>query len=197
MRSDNILLSILIPTVPRRVKTCFSDLVTDLMIQARNRPEVEILGLYDNRRKTLSQKRNDLMGICRGKYFVFIDDDDTVHEEYVHKICNALEQHPETDVLVYYLLYQSYTGPDYLCYYDLSYDRHFEGNPPTACFSPPAHTHVWRKSLVADIPFPEIPYGEDCAWTAVAKHRVKNQTNIDEILYWYRDFTTEAGRRDR
>lgn len=180
------LLSILVPTVPNRVRGMFCDLILDLTKQAIE--DVEVLGLYDNRIRVLGEKRNAMLSLAHGKYLVFIDDDDKVHPQFVSKIRQVLLDKPETDLLVYDLQYETPGQPAFICHYDLSYKpRRFIGKPPTVYYGPPAHTHVWRTSLVQRLPFDAKAYGEDMPWCEAAAQLVKVQTKIEEVLYWYRD----------
>lgn len=186
--SDQPLLSILIPTVPRRVAGSFQSLVHDLTNQAEPYADVEVIGLFDNRRRILGEKRNVLLQTARGKYLVFIDDDDRVHPKFVKIVRNALLQTPTIDLLVYDVHYETPGAPPFVCHYDLAYrPRRFEGKPPHVYYGPPAHTHVWRTSLVQSISFPDKGYGEDIPWCEAAAAGVKVQVKIDEVLYWYLD----------
>jgi hypothetical protein len=57
-------LSILIPSVPSRRKFFLDRLLDDLEKQIGDRNDVEILVLYDNKKRSLGQKRSDLLNLA-------------------------------------------------------------------------------------------------------------------------------------
>jgi hypothetical protein len=82
-----MLWSILISGIPERFHLVHKLLFSLLEQQAVARmPDVELLYLLDNRRRTVGAKRNSLLGMARGEYASFIDDDDEVANDYVQKI---------------------------------------------------------------------------------------------------------------
>ena len=54
--------------------------------------KVELLVLIDNKKRTLGAKRNEMIGLAKGEYVVFIDDDDLVSEDYVESILEAIKE---------------------------------------------------------------------------------------------------------
>lgn len=67
-----IQLSILVPTIPSRLTTFYPRIMSDY-------PEIEIIGLFDNKKRTTGQKTGCM---AQGTYLVFIDDDDRISENY-------------------------------------------------------------------------------------------------------------------
>jgi glycosyltransferase involved in cell wall biosynthesis len=182
-----MLISLLIPTVPRRFDNCYVELVKELERQIGNRKDIEIIGLFDNRRRTIGHKRNDLLSMVMGKYFAFLDDDDWIVPTYVAEICNALKNNP--DLVLFDLQYigdsPAILNGSCLCKYGVDYVRHIT---PGIYYGPPTHTHVWRTELVKDIQFPNVKGTEDVQWCSVAKTRVKHVITIaSPPLYIYRD----------
>jgi len=176
-------LSILIPTLPSRFD-CFNKLVEELEEQIGNKQEVEILGLLDNKASTLGTKRTQMMQMCQGEYFVFIDDDDSVIYDFVGKVLFALKSNPNLDLLTYNveLCYMD-TGRKVQCTYTLGLKK---GTTKGEEYNgPPAHTHVWRTELVRDIEFPSKNFKEDTEWCNLAQKRVKTHINLDRVLYFY------------
>ncbi len=90
---NNPLLSILICTVPWR-KESFNKLVKSLQDQRdeighdpdRGMNYVEILSICDNGKLSVGKKRQILLEKSIGKFIVYIDDDDTVAEDYTEQI---------------------------------------------------------------------------------------------------------------
>ncbi len=90
--ASEIKFSILMLSIPERIES-MKAAVTHLQGQADATGQgkaVEILVLLDNRSKTISEKRNDLLQMARGKYVAFMDDDDAVSKDYRGKILQPL-----------------------------------------------------------------------------------------------------------
>ena len=79
---QQIKLSILIPSIPSRFRR-FQKLFEKINAQATN--EVEILGLFDNKKRSIGHKRDALVQMSKGEYVCFCDDDDDVSEKKAKK----------------------------------------------------------------------------------------------------------------
>ena len=197
------LLSLLIPTVPRRFDAAFPKLIHELLRQTEGRNDVEVLGLFDNRKRTIGTKRNNLLQMARGDYLAFIDDDDWVVPDYIDVLCRELRERPKIDLLLFdvQMTYPENQHPDCLCHYDLAYKFELARDGKTYR-GPPAHIHVWRSSLAKQFAFPEGghlgQYGEDTHWTGRAKLAVEHHHTLDRVMYYYRanPNTSEAARGD-
>ena len=88
------LISFLIPTLKEREKKfkSLSDKIY-LQIEENNLQEkVEVLSICDNRNLRLCDKRNILQKMCNGLYFIHMDDDDRVAEDYCKTVCDEIEK---------------------------------------------------------------------------------------------------------
>jgi glycosyltransferase involved in cell wall biosynthesis len=186
-----MLLSVLIPTIPDRTVTFWSPLVLKLCEAAKAHPDVEVLSLFDNRKRSVGAKRNDLLNLARGKFLTFIDDDDWVTADYLDVICPILRE-KDPDVLCFTQLVSINGGETKPCHYgiDLPYyetDDLWQGKP--------AHTMVWRSAIAKPIMFPDASFGEDFNWVARACVGVslENQVRIENTLYHYK-FNDETSR---
>lgn len=204
-----MLWSILIAGIPERYHSVQPLLLSLLEHQSVARmPDVELLYLLDNKRRTVGAKRNDLLAAARGEYVSFIDDDDEVATDYVSRIYRAItvtRKEPEpADVICF--RQHAHLAPHGIihdCYYSLAYwrDRQpdqrrmlepsldADGKPLPNMLKwtgPPAHTMVWRRALVGHIRFPEQQFGEDCAWVDAACKQAKREVQLDAILYHYK-----------
>jgi glycosyltransferase involved in cell wall biosynthesis len=171
-------LSILVMTTPRRRDNVCQILLKELERQSTGK-DVEILCLYDNKKRSVGSKRNNMLSLVNGEYLVFIDDDDWISDTYINDILEALTSGPD---LVTFNVYFSGYG-EFLCKYakgqEIKRDRDLY-------LGPPAHTHVWKTSLVKDISFEGISNGEDMDWCRKATRRAENIVNLDKVLYFYR-----------
>ena len=199
-----MLWSILISGIPERYHTVQPLLLSLLEHQSVVRmPDVELLYLLDNRRRSVGAKRNDLLTAARGEYVSFIDDDDEVASDYVSKIYHAIakarKQEPPVDVICFpQRATLSPSGVIHDCTYSLAYYRDRQPNQRRvltatqqpnvlAWTGPPAHTMVWRRWLVADVKFSEKNFGEDVDWVDVACEKAKTEMQLGgEVLYHYR-----------
>jgi hypothetical protein len=180
----HIALSILIPTVPRRYNNVFLDITDKLLRQADNKP-VEIIGLFDNRKRCIGAKRNILLDSVQGDYFAFVDDDDDVADNYVDAILSRLRFDP--DLIVFWSHYKGYTTKrEYIQKYGINFEKRFADG---FYYAPPCHVHVWRTALVKDIKFPVSQYGEDVDWLERATKLVdaSKVQSIEQALYVYQD----------
>ena len=83
------LLSILISAIPSRWEMA-RKLFEGLTRVADQR--VEVLLLFDNKRRSVGEKRQALLDIARGEYVTFIDDDDLVAPGYVSEILSVITE---------------------------------------------------------------------------------------------------------
>lgn len=196
--------SILLCGLPERYHTAQELLYSLLESQAvARRPEVELLYVMDNRRRTVGAKRNALLDMAQGEYVSFIDDDDSVASDYVQKIVSIIarvrKQDPPVDVICFG---QRATlnphGVIHECSYSLSHYRERppeqrrqlaqSGQPNTLLWTgPPAHTMIWRREAIKECRFPEANFGEDVSWVDQACERARTEVILTgDPLYFYR-----------
>lgn len=196
--------SILIAGIPERFHMVQPLLYALLETQAvARRPDVELLYLLDNRRRSVGAKRNDLMAAALGEYVSFIDDDDEVAPDYVERLYRTMvaarRQEPLPDVICFrQRATLAPAGVVHDCTYSLA---HWRTRPPEArrqlamtpepnvlaWSGPPAHTMVWRRDMVRDIPFPHSNFGEDVSWVDTACTRATSEIVLDGApLYHYK-----------
>jgi glycosyltransferase involved in cell wall biosynthesis len=176
-------LSILIPTVPSRIKTFFPSIIECInnQINVLNRNDIEIIGLFDNKRRTTGDKRNDLLNLAKGEYLVFIDDDDRIGLDYVKSIIEVLDSGP-CDCVVFDSICNIDGKYDCTCKYGIEFSYTKQGTSWTGL---PAHTMVYRSAIAKRHLFPCQRYGEDMDWVSRASKEIKIQKRIDKVLYHY------------
>lgn len=193
--SNEIKLSVLILTIPDRNKSMLNA-VQQLQKQSDATGQgkaVEILVLLDNRSKSISEKRNDLLRIARGKYVAFLDDDDAISNEYMEKILKAIDEHDGVDCITF----------NQWCSLDGEpMDVEFGvGNPHGQLWRdedgflgdikrPPYHMCVWRREIAQSEPFRPV-YGangqssEDIDWLLRLYPKVQTEHHIPDALHGY------------
>lgn len=91
-----MLVSILIPTLLER-SSVFTPKLEGLYKQIKDNnleEKVEIIVMCDNRTMKLSEKRNTMQKLARGKYFTHLDDDDNFTDDYCKKVVEHIEDIP-------------------------------------------------------------------------------------------------------
>jgi glycosyltransferase involved in cell wall biosynthesis len=182
------LLSILIPTLEERARQ-FLELSTKLrdQIASASLPDqVEIVHCLDDRQSSVGAKRNWLLEQARGRFVVFVDDDDDVNDRYVPLVCQVLSENPSVDCVgirgticfrggtkrkfIHSLAYRSY------CCRSNVYLR------------PPYHLNPMRREIACRYRFEDISYSEDIDWAMrICRDRaLRTEAFVDEDLYLYR-----------
>jgi glycosyltransferase involved in cell wall biosynthesis len=193
-----IKLSILISTIPRRVNNFFPSLVNKLMAQIGDRQDIEIVGFFDNKKRSVGHKRNELLKLAQGEYLVFIDDDDDITDDYISSIMYALSANPEADCVVFDCIttINGDTNNQTYSKYSTAYEY---GQVPATSVNPlnpawtiqnqwrgkPAHTMVYKASIAKGHIYVDKNYGEDVDWVVRACKDIKNEIRIDKVLYLY------------
>jgi len=149
-------LSILICTTDTRVRRFLPDCIDRLREQLINVEGVELLYLGDNKTRSVGKKRNDLIKLAQGEFFCFVDDDDKLTDDYVSTILDGIKDSPD---LFVFRAFRHHNGmKDREVVYSVAFEKDENGFPYKRI---PNHLMVWKKSLVAHIPFDEVNYGED------------------------------------
>jgi hypothetical protein len=195
----NIRLSILIPHLPHERASEFARLMDLLLPQLT--AEVEVV-VNDAPRggKSVAQKRNELLRGAEGDYICFVDDDDTVANDYVARILEASRL--ETDCITFNLVYLGAGSIPRLrvMQWGLSWQKLNTGRP-LQVFVPGlnqqftgdgveyrcdwSHLCPVKRSIALQVPFEDSLHGEDLMWLSRAHHLVQSSTHIDQILYYY------------
>lgn len=192
-------LSVLICGLYERMPGNTSDVgpLGDLLYQADTQPAVEVLTLYDNRHMTVGRKRQILASIAQGEYMAYVDDDDTVAEDYVTSLLEAIEQHRGVDVIHFYqrCIRGDLGGRIESCRYGLTLDYASGVHPDGSMWwhGRPAHTACWRTELVQGIEWIEADFGEDVDWVSKACRVARTEYRIPKTLYTY-NFNPDTSR---
>jgi glycosyltransferase involved in cell wall biosynthesis len=181
------LLSILIPTLDARTSLC-EKLCSELerqVTQTNNRDAVEILVLRDDGIAAVGAKRNELISQARGRFIVFVDDDDSISGDYVGRIAQIIRENPGADCI-------SFAGeitfrgkhPQKMIHSIRHRDWHYRKGQ---YLRPPCHITPIRREIAAGYPFAEVDYAEDMDWTLRMSRdqALKHEVPVDEVLYFY------------
>lgn len=187
-------LSILILTVPERVEM-MDGLINELNYQAGTNA-VEFLWLGDNKRRSVGEKRNNLMDIANGIWLRFLDDDDSIYGGTIKRDLEVIRDNPEKKVICFRGT-QNENGNKALDFrFDRRYGRNHRRNENGVQFRGmiPNHLCIWRKDIIKER-FVHKNLSEDHLWaTAMLKNYTEaDQVIIDDYQYHY-EFNREQSQ---
>jgi len=201
-------LSILISTIPRRLNTYYPALMNKLLAQIGDRSDIELIAFFDNKKRSVGHKRNELLRMAQGEYLTFIDDDDDIANDYVQSIMDTLYAHPEADCVVFDCIttINGDTNNQTYSKYSIAYDYHqvpaVSPNPLNPMMriayqwrGKPAHTMVYKASIAKSHTYINQNYGEDVDWVKRACQGIQNEIRIDKVLYFYNFNSTVSETR--
>jgi len=181
------LLSILIPTMESRLPL-YIRLHEELTRQCNlpgAGPAVEILTLSDDGSEVLGTKRNRLMDRARGRFLVFVDDDDRVSPDYVQLILAAIRENSAADCI-------TFPGEITFCgqqprrlVHSIRYTDWYEHQGEY--LRPPCQITPIRSDVARRYRFAEVGYSEDVEWTMRISRdgALHHEAPIDDVLYYY------------
>jgi len=180
-------LSILIPSIPSRWERA-QKLYTKISKMCEGK-DIEILLFLDNKKRTVGAKRDALVQMSRGKYFMFVDDDDDILS--IDEIYQATFQ--DVDVITFKQLCLNQNKTTFVVTFgvgnpnEVNINRELSSSTNTVysdCKRPPYHVCAWNQTF-KKYRFPEISYGEDWEWVQQCIPEAKTEVFIDKILHSY------------
>lgn len=190
MKND---LSILICSLAEREKT-LSELLNYLSPQLID--GVQVLINSDGGKKSVGQKRNELIESATGEYITFIDDDDLVSNDYIPLILEAIKTN--CDVIGIHLLMTYDNDPETECrtYHSLKYKTWWDEDDPDRpnrrrYFRNPNHLNPVKREFALATKFPEISHGEDHNYSKRLLPLLNTEFYIEKPIYYYKVSTTK------
>ena len=175
-----IKLSILIPCVFERQQR---DLFEHVLGQARG-TNVEVLALFDNRKRSLGHKRNVLVGMALGRYLCHLDDDDWVANDYVMELLQMIGRVQNPDVIMFDQEACLDGGEPFRVVTGLEYEN--EQGSAGVVHRKPWTWCCWRTDFVRGIPFEDDTRTEDYTWLKKVWPRIGPHAKIEKVLHYYR-----------
>lgn len=193
--NDEIMLSILICTMPGRenfLATLMRELKEQLYIIRQNpayvphwADKLEIL-TDDTFPMVRGTKRNEMLKKAKGKFIVFIDDDDMVTKNYILLILSAIIKNPTVDCIG--MKGWITTNGDNRCDWEISKDfgRWYETESGTKIYyRTPNHISPVRREIAMLGMFPDIHDSEDYEYSMRILPYLKTEFKINEQIYYY------------
>lgn len=175
------MISILIPSIPQRL-----DRLKDLIQKyeayiSKYDLDMEIISLIDNKRMTIGAKRNALVDLANGEYWVMSDDDDGLTEMYFQKVPFY---YAAKDVITY--LQSARINEDRSTVKFGLKNINEELVKDGITNRPAWHCCTWRKEAVKDARFAShLNWGEDDIFSRTANQLAKTEIHIPEICHIY------------
>lgn len=179
-------LSILIATIPER-KVMFDALCTELERQWVDGVEI----LYNAEAGTIGQKRQVLLQQSKGEYVAFIDDDDSVSDNYIRDIMKATDRGP--DCVGISGIMTTNGGNTKQWHISKDYTSWHEANG--VYYRSTNHLSPVRRSIALSVGFPNIAHGEDYAYSMGLKGLLTTEVKIPHSIYHYKFITKNASNR--
>ncbi|HVW99706.1 MAG TPA: glycosyltransferase [Candidatus Babeliaceae bacterium] len=179
-----IKLSILIPSTPDRTKMT-NELHNKLCLSKY--PDGSYVGdkdieiLIDWSADIIGKKRNTMLSKARGEWLVFIDSDDTVCDNYVSNILEAIKTNPDC-IGINGTMTTNGQHPQQW-FISKSCGRWFtRGNTH---YRTPNHISPVRRELALQAGFPEVAFAEDYEYSMRLLPLLKTEVLITEPMYHY------------
>ena len=183
-----MLLSILICTVPQRKEFLrrLCECLYGQLATSKWKDSVEIIVAEDDFKITIGEKRNYLLSAAIGKYICFIDDDDTISENYIETLLPILE----TDIYdcvgwKFRFLYNGIpTGP----IGTISLQNYEWRDTVERLCKPICHLSQVRRDVALSIRFLNKCHGEDAIYASAICPLLKSEYFLDKIMYDYQAY---------
>ena len=212
-----VLLSILIPSTPDRLKD-LSKLLECISLQAYTRKvdmfdvkgitasrywdilsEVEVIVFEDKKIMTIGEKRELLYKHAKGLYSWQIDSDDLIATNAIELILKAIKENPDVDVISFEE-YVNIDGKEYKSNHSNEYyDWEGDGN---IVLSDGFHFHrtiffkdVIRTELAKSVPVPKLRWAEDHEYAKLLKPLIQSEKHISEQIYRYIHISSDYNER--
>lgn len=150
--------------------------------------EVEILTNLDNGEKTIGKKRNELVERATGEYICFVDDDDTVSDNYISSILDCIEKKP--DAIGIELNFYHNRALRGIAYHSAKNAGWWERDSTKPGYEKEYyrfinHLNPVKRELAIKCPFPEENRGEDMEYSRKLFKLIKSELYITTPIYNY------------
>jgi len=155
--------------------------------QVEGKP-VDIMVLKDNRERSIGEKRQLALDLCKTRYISFIDDDDIVSAKYVQLILNEMKQEPTGIGFRGIITTKNQSAIEFVHKAGLRYSEKPEQYMRALVYTRPLnHLNPVLTDIAREIGFKPISDGEDWDYSLrlAESGLITDQTFIDEFLYFY------------
>lgn len=189
--TGNIMLSILIPSIPKR-KQKLDRLLCELTKQIEAIKQHEMLGIVEavfddsisflDGGLSIGKKREKLVKLATGKYLCFLDDDESIAPNYVEsllRLCNF-----DLDICTFRAISKLETAWG-LVDMRLAYKLNDQFTPEHTIRRMPFHMCPVRSEFAKLYEFEDINNAEDSRWMEQVLAHCTTEAHTDKILFQY------------
>ena len=149
---------------------------------------VQVIINSDGGKKSVGQKRNELLDSAIGRYVSFIDDDDLISDDYVSLILDAIKNN--CDVVGIHLLMTTDGEKECRICHSLKYDKWWDEKDPDRpglrrYFRNPNHLNPVKRELASVVRFSDKDRREDHDYSKRLLPLLKTETYIEKPVYYY------------
>lgn len=183
-------LSILICTLPLRIDSFKSliDVLNSQIIKGGFENDVEVIALSDSKTLSVGKKRNVLKDLASGEYICFIDDDDSIADNYIESILDAIKSTP--DVVTFKGNYYE-NGVKKANFYISTLKGNL--NAEDYFYRLPNHLCPVKNEIAKKCDFTDKNFGEDSDYSKEINRYICNEFHINSYLYNY-DFNSSLSQ---
>lgn len=189
-----MILSLLICTVYDRAEKF--KLLFDYLNKINVFADVEILFELDNKEISVGAKRQKLIERAKGKFVVFIDDDDWVAENYISEIRKGILENPEIDCIGFLQSCTFNGSPERkICCLSLKYKVWRDNVDGYYAVRSPYHKTPIKREVALRVGFQDMRFAEDHDFSKKVTPLLKNEYFINKIMYQYRYTEEEHNKK--
>lgn len=178
-----MILSILICTVYERAERF--KLLYDYLKKMNKFTDVEVLYEVDNKEISVGAKRQKLLERAKGKFIVFIDDDDTCIDTYIKDIREAILGNPDIDCIG--SLEECFmNGQKRIACHSNKYSDWGDNIDGYNYVRTIYHKDPVKRELALKAGFKDMRFAEDHDYARRLKPLLKNEVFLDKVMQIYR-----------
>lgn len=190
---SEIVLSILICSLEKR-KDMLDRLLQSLEMQVVHAllKQVEILFEVDNGGIPTGTKRNLLLQRAKGKYVIFIDDDDFVPEYYIEELITAAGSDADCFGMTGIMLTNGADEKKWIICLGCPYTAERDENGKEFYKRFPNHITGIKREIAIKFPFPDVTVGEDYQFASAMRNAdvLKTEYKIERHPMYIYDYRT-------
>lgn len=146
--------------------------------------ECEIVTYRDDKIITIGEKREWLYQKAKGKFSLMLDDDDSILDNAIQLILEAIKSNPEIPCITFKercMINGIYKSSNHSIIYSQWMDNS-DGYDYIRC---PFYKDVIRTDIAKSVPFEHIRYNEDERWSMAIKPFLDQEIHLEEEIYHY------------
>lgn len=179
-KNKPIQLSVLIITTPSRFAMSYN--LYNKIIEMVGKRYIEVLMIFDNRKRSIGAKREAAKNMAQGKYFMFCDSDD----ELVSLSAIYRATFKDVDVIDFKAKCRNDDGSTYIVTQKLGneVEHNTKNGRYLNCNRPPFPNCAWHNKF-KQFSFPDISYAEDWVWVEQCLAVAETEIFINKVLFKY------------